>query len=269
MQKKIKRMNKGVFLGAFLLIPFLPLLQPIVVTCIYSITSNGKLMLVFAWAYFVFMLGVWLLVIILFHYRMWFAVHGEYVNTSPVMAVVLLFVPIYNIYWMFKLYPNFVGYYEMYVNLNDLEVPPFETRAHRAFPRFFLTSIIFGVLSIIISFLSVLEALFTLAAYVAFLIIVYQTCTAVSNLADAVEGKTSNSGNMERPADALWGRGDSNMGTNKLVDEVRGEVDGTVSIDQPIDSVKGNMPGDGGIGRIVETPKGAKIWILPRIDKKR
>ncbi|MBN1881174.1 MAG: hypothetical protein JW885_03290 [Deltaproteobacteria bacterium] len=198
MQKKIKRMNTGMFLGIFLFTTISQVIQLMMGIVIFSIISNDNysmlseisnnrhIMLLF-WGYFFSVLGIWLICVILFHYRMWAAIHDEYVNTPPAIAVLRLFIPIYNIYWMFNLYPDFVEYYEMYLNRNNIEVPPFKPLAHRVFPKLILAIVILDVLTRFLPFLFIHAGLFNLAVFIVFLVVVYRTCTAVNALADAVE----------------------------------------------------------------------------------
>ena len=58
-----------------------------------------------------------------FVYRMWAAINDGQTKPSPLAAVGLLLVPLFNIYWVFRVYPGFVDQYNQYVRRHQLNAP--------------------------------------------------------------------------------------------------------------------------------------------------
>ncbi|MCX6625270.1 MAG: hypothetical protein NTY38_30265 [Acidobacteria bacterium] len=57
-----------------------------------------------------------------FLYRAWSAIRSPF-TTSPGSAVGLLFVPIYNVYWIFQAFPGFATEYNSYADYHQSKVP--------------------------------------------------------------------------------------------------------------------------------------------------
>ena len=60
-------------------------------------------------------------------YRMWAAVQDGHARTSPGMAVGLLFVPLFNLYWGFQCLRGFAKDYNAYVRRYSLDAPQLST----------------------------------------------------------------------------------------------------------------------------------------------
>jgi hypothetical protein len=185
-------MNKWLFLGAFLLVPAAALLgiagvsflsEGAIAEIIAMLLSEGVLALIgmFVGVFYLFP-------VILFHYRMWAAIYDRGMRISPGLAVVLLFVPVVNLFWIFRLYPGFVRSYNEQVEKNHTALPRLEPSAYQVFPTMLLISVILGFVTLFNFRLPLVEIVVGLIAYVYLLIVVSRTCDAVNRLADAVEG---------------------------------------------------------------------------------
>ncbi len=63
------------------------------------------------------------LLIIRVVYKLWKAIQGGHPRTSPELAVGLLFVPFFNLYWVFQAYWGLARDYNAYVRQHRLKVP--------------------------------------------------------------------------------------------------------------------------------------------------
>jgi len=56
-------------------------------------------------------------------YKMWAAIQDGRARTTPGMAVGLMFVPCFNIYWMFQVYWGWTKDYNLFIDREGLNVP--------------------------------------------------------------------------------------------------------------------------------------------------
>lgn len=75
-------------------------------------------------------------------YSMWFSIRDDYARTTPGKAVGLLFVPIYNIYWMYHVLVGFVEDYNNFTSRNELEAPILKDDIFKAYFFLYIASII-------------------------------------------------------------------------------------------------------------------------------
>jgi hypothetical protein len=57
-------------------------------------------------------------------YKMWSAIQDSHVRMSPAKAVAYLFVPLFNLYWIFEVFPGFATDFNNYVARHRLQVKP-------------------------------------------------------------------------------------------------------------------------------------------------
>lgn len=57
-------------------------------------------------------------------YRMWSAIQDGYAKTTPLLAALLLLVPLLNLYWVFNVFPGFAADYNRYVQRHHLDAKP-------------------------------------------------------------------------------------------------------------------------------------------------
>ena len=62
-------------------------------------------------------------VMLILFYRMWASIQDGHARTSPGKAVGFLFIPLFNLYWMFQVLWGFSKDYNSYVERNALRVP--------------------------------------------------------------------------------------------------------------------------------------------------
>lgn len=70
-------------------------------------------------------------------YRMWSSIQDIYARTTPIKAVLLLFIPVFNIYWMYQVLIGFTEDYNSFISRNEIETPPLRDDLLKIF--FFLT----------------------------------------------------------------------------------------------------------------------------------
>ena len=56
-------------------------------------------------------------------YAMWSSIQDDQARMTPGNAVKLLFVPIFNIYWMYQVLIGFVDDYNSFISRNEIETP--------------------------------------------------------------------------------------------------------------------------------------------------
>ncbi|MBI4702804.1 MAG: hypothetical protein HY744_16920 [Deltaproteobacteria bacterium] len=82
--------------------------------------SHVTELLAFSWIPFV-LAGLFQCVLL---YKMWKAVQDGQARVSPIAAVGLLLVPIFNLYWIFRVLPGYATDFNAYVARHRLGVPP-------------------------------------------------------------------------------------------------------------------------------------------------
>lgn len=59
-----------------------------------------------------------------FIYKMWDAIDDGQSRTGGAKALLLLLIPLFNIYWAFNIFPGFATDYQRYVERNRVQAPP-------------------------------------------------------------------------------------------------------------------------------------------------
>jgi hypothetical protein len=110
-------------------------------------------------------------------YKMWASIRdGNLARTTPGKAVGFLFIPFYNIYWLFQVWTGFPTDYNKYVEHHRLNVPALASGIYTVHPVLVALSVIPG--------LNVLTAPISL---ITFVVITAKTSDAVNRLADAAQ----------------------------------------------------------------------------------
>jgi hypothetical protein len=107
-------------------------------------------------------------------YKMWAAIQDGQVRTTPGKAVGFLFIPFFNFYWVFQVFPGFADDYNAYAARHSLTVPRLERGIFLAYCILTLCGIvpILGMLCVLVNF-------------VIALMMISRVCDAVNALADA------------------------------------------------------------------------------------
>jgi hypothetical protein len=102
-------------------------------------------------------------------YKMWSSIQGgRFTRTSPGKAVGFLFIPFFNLYWLFQVWGGFPTDYNQYLDEHSLPLPKLSQGLYIAYP-----------ISILLPLVSILLAPLVL------IFVTAQTCDAVNRLADA------------------------------------------------------------------------------------
>ncbi len=104
-------------------------------------------------------------------YKMWAAIQDGHARTTPGKAVGFMFIPFYNIYWIFQAIPGFAKDYNSYLQRHSVNAPPLPEGLFLAIPILALVSII-----------PLLGILASLANLILFIIVAGKVCDAVNAL---------------------------------------------------------------------------------------
>lgn len=128
-------------------------------------------------------------------YKMWDAVRDEGTPVSPVLAVVLLLIPIANIVWAFLVYPLYVKYYNEYIVRRSAGVEALRPGLFYVYPVLLGINLVCSaiaqvgqlfprstmLLALLMPF-SIFGMIASIASFVVFLILIVKICDAVNAL---------------------------------------------------------------------------------------
>lgn len=120
-------------------------------------------------------LSVHLVVMLVLLYKMWSAIQDGHARATPRRALGFLLIPVYNFYWIFRVWGSFPADYNHYTERYQLNLPPLSSEIYRLYPVLLILSVIPPV------------GIFTLLPGVlVFLLVTARTCDALNDLAGAV-----------------------------------------------------------------------------------
>ena len=127
-----------------------------------------------------------LIVLLIFIYRIWQGIQDGYARTTPGKAVGLLFIPLFNIYWVFQVFWGFAKDYNSYLRRYDLGLMPLPSRLYLTFS--FLTLVV-GTRPLLgdSNFYNYLLLAAGLAQFIILTVIISQVSDAVNALIDLKE----------------------------------------------------------------------------------
>lgn len=114
-------------------------------------------------------------------YKAWKAIQDGYARTSPGKAVGFLFIPFFNLYWIFQAFWGFAKDYNAYirrhhdVSAGGISIPELST-------NLFLSYCILSLVGGLLSSIPVLGFLLVLAYFVVFILVIIKLCDAINNL---------------------------------------------------------------------------------------
>jgi hypothetical protein len=108
-------------------------------------------------------------------YKMWKAIQDGYARTTPGKAVGFLFIPFFNLYWIFQAFWGFSVDYNAYIDRHSIAV-------NKLPAGLFLTYAILSVASAV-PYIGILPGI---AAFIILMILVVQICNAVNALPDVI-----------------------------------------------------------------------------------
>ena len=94
----------------------------------------GYLMVMYA---MIVALGMW--------YKAWQAIQDGHARTTPGMAIVFLFIPIFNFYWCFQAFWGFAKDYNSYISRHGISIPELPSGLFLAYSIFYLVFILLGL----------------------------------------------------------------------------------------------------------------------------
>lgn len=165
----MQRLSKAFYLGSIAggLVVYVLL---IVVSVAMSSSGNrdaGIAFLVLGVLVGLYAVVVWLVLI----YNMWAAIQDGQARTTPGKAVGFLFIPFYNLYWIFQAIHGFAKDYNSYLQRHSVNAPPLAEGLFLAIPILALVSIV--------PFLGILASL---ANLILIIIVAGKVCDAVNAL---------------------------------------------------------------------------------------
>jgi len=202
----MERMSKAFYLGSYIGVTALIFFLTIAAIVMAVVVPSVKDFQAYAIAGVVLLIILFIAVIIyvlvvtaMMYYKMWGAINDDEMPISPVLAVVLLLIPIVNLFWTIAVYPLFMKYYNEYIERRTAEVQALKPGLFYAYPALIIVYFVCSIIAEIAPFipgstLPLLVAMpFTLvgmaaslASLVVFLILVARICDAVNALPQPV-----------------------------------------------------------------------------------
>lgn len=115
---------------------------------------------------------------VIFIHRIWSSIQDGYAPTTPGLAVGLCFVPFFNLYWVFRVFPGFATAYNAFIGRHGLHVRPISQGLYVAYAVFCLLGAV-PMVNLITAPIGLIVAGFVLA----------DGCRAVNALVDAPAGQ--------------------------------------------------------------------------------
>jgi hypothetical protein len=188
----------GSYIGATVLI-FILVIVAIVVAVVVPNVENLQAYAIVGLVFFfilIIVVAIYITVVMaIMFYKMWDAINDEEMPIHPVLAVVLLLIPIVSFFWMLAAYPLFLKYYNEYIERRAGEVQALKPGLFYAYPALLVVYIICSIIAQIAPFIpgstlpllialpfSLVAMAASLASFVVFLILVAKICDAVNVL---------------------------------------------------------------------------------------
>lgn len=120
----------------------------------------------------VYLVIVWLVLL----YKAWASIQDGFARTTPGKAIGFLFIPFYNIYWVFQAYWGFAKDYNSYVARHGVSTSRLPEKLFLSLCILFLVSgFLFGVVPF-------LGYALLIVSFVIWMVVVYNICDAVNSL---------------------------------------------------------------------------------------
>ena len=68
--------------------------------------------------------------------KMWGSIQDEWTGVTPGKAIGFLFIPFFNLYWIFRVWGGYATEYDNYVLRHDLDIAPLESYSFIFYPIF-------------------------------------------------------------------------------------------------------------------------------------
>ncbi|MGD2125640.1 MAG: hypothetical protein PVG99_06135 [Desulfobacteraceae bacterium] len=237
-QVSVVRISKRLFVGAFLIVFAIPLLMGIITNL-----SGARLPRISNFIPLVLLVSIILIKSILV-YKMWAAIQDGHTRTSPGKAVGFLFIPYFNLYWVFRAFWGFAKDYNAFVSRYSIDVPKSPTGLFLAYCILTILLILVPV-SVARAQTPVLAFLpFVIAWYAVGLFMIMKICDAVNALpAEKIRAIKSGTAVPARPFAAP-------QGALEASEEETGAIEGERPPERTVPDMKKELR-NWGIGLIV------------------
>ena len=134
-------MNKKIYLGVYTASFAVAILGVILITVIGVLAPNAQSSVLHAIStisaigilQFLLVLTVYPLVLLA---KMWSSIQDNWTTVTPGKAIGFLFIPFFNLYWIFRVWAGYATDYDNYVLRHDLQVAPLGTGIFMVYPIF-------------------------------------------------------------------------------------------------------------------------------------
>ena len=109
-------------------------------------------------------------------WQMWSSIQDGRARTTPGQAIGYLFIPFYNLYWIFQVWSGFPKDFNNYVKRYQLPVSQLSSGVYEAYPILMVMSVI-----------PVLGIIFAAVGFGVFLAVIAKTCNGVNELTDFLQ----------------------------------------------------------------------------------
>ena len=107
------RLNKRFYLASFLLLGAACLVIMIIGI---AVDDEDFFVLMIIPVFAMYVIGL------VFHYKAWKAIQDGYATTTPAKSVAYLFIPMFNVYWLFRTLYGFSSDFNDYISRHEIEV---------------------------------------------------------------------------------------------------------------------------------------------------
>jgi hypothetical protein len=113
-------------------------------------------------------------------YKAWSAIQDEHARTTPGKAVGFLFIPFFNLYWIFQAFWGFAKDYNSHLSRHGISVPELPAGLFLLYCILILVSLFMGWIPVVGSVIRIITA-------VILVVLVNSVCDAVNKLPQTVE----------------------------------------------------------------------------------
>ena len=239
MQAPVKRASYGLYVSLVVPGAMVGLLATFFLWVAYfdDATPPDELLAVIGLLYFILMpLTVAVVVVAMVYlYRAWAMIQDDQVRVTPGKAVGFMFIPLYNLYWVFVAYPGWAKNYNRYIEIHQFGNAP------RMPVALFQTFAILVPVNIVLQYIPVLDILMLIAILVINLTVYRYICSAINFMAKHGVAESNHESRQEDAAperhsvSAYRGHDETENGSekevlwNKALTDTEGEQEDVIS----------------------------------------
>ena len=198
MERMSKKFYLGSFIGGIVLIFFLAIVFIVMAVVVPNVEDFQAYAIAGAISFIILLIAVVIYLVVvtaMMFYKMWEAINDEEMPIHPVVATVLIVIPIINFFWSMAAYPLFMKYYNEYIERRAIGVNALKPGLFYAYPALLAVYVICSVINQIVSIIPDFSNLYPIlisstligsvayiTAFVVFLVLVANICDAVNRL---------------------------------------------------------------------------------------